>query len=229
MSNMSEHIPQPLTLSEPNEDLDLLYCDICMENKKELVETGCKNEHKTCKECLDKIKRHKNMCPFCREGLGSMVYVPILSFTGMNQEDTTVFSDRHLVNRGLRHDIQGQQMVMPMIMAMNQHNSMSVMLPESESTNELSEGRRRIATIDNAVQERMNMDETNVVASPRRISVMDYGCNNTYLERYYDINMTDVNDVDLVISQASCTKAEAVNALKNNHNDIVNAIIELTM
>ena len=36
-------------------------------------------------------------------------------------------------------------------------------------------------------------------------------------------------DVDLVVSQSGCTRAAAVAALKNNDNDIVNAIMELTM
>ena len=49
-----------------NEELGLLYCAICMENKKEIVETGCENKHQTCKECLDKIIRKNNLCPFCR-------------------------------------------------------------------------------------------------------------------------------------------------------------------
>ena len=48
------------------EDLGLQYCAICMENKKEIIETGCENKHQTCKECLDKIIRKNNMCPFCR-------------------------------------------------------------------------------------------------------------------------------------------------------------------
>jgi hypothetical protein len=50
-----------------NEDLGLQYCAICMENKREIVETGCENKHKTCKECLDKIIRKNNLCPFCRD------------------------------------------------------------------------------------------------------------------------------------------------------------------
>ncbi|KAK9880696.1 hypothetical protein WA026_011933 [Henosepilachna vigintioctopunctata] len=36
-------------------------------------------------------------------------------------------------------------------------------------------------------------------------------------------------DVDLVMSQASVSRARSIKALKNNQNDIVNAIIELTM
>jgi nascent polypeptide-associated complex subunit alpha len=36
-------------------------------------------------------------------------------------------------------------------------------------------------------------------------------------------------DVDLVIAQIGCSRAKAITALKNNDNDIVNAIMELTM
>ncbi len=36
-------------------------------------------------------------------------------------------------------------------------------------------------------------------------------------------------DVELVMSQASCSKAEAINALRNNDHDIVNSIMSLTM
>ena len=35
-------------------------------------------------------------------------------------------------------------------------------------------------------------------------------------------------DIDLVMSQASCSRADAVNALRSNDGDIVNAIMELT-
>jgi hypothetical protein len=49
------------------EDLGLQHCDICYEYKKELVDTGCENKHQTCKECLDKIIRKNNVCPFCRD------------------------------------------------------------------------------------------------------------------------------------------------------------------
>ena len=39
----------------------------------------------------------------------------------------------------------------------------------------------------------------------------------------------DAKDINLVVSQANCSRAAAVQALKNNDNDIVNAIMELTM
>jgi len=45
-----------------------------------------------------------------------------------------------------------------------------------------------------------------------------------------DVDETGVDqkDIELVISQASCTRAQAIKALKNNDGDIVNAIMELT-
>ena len=39
----------------------------------------------------------------------------------------------------------------------------------------------------------------------------------------------DAKDIELVVSQAGCTRGMAVKALKNNDCDIVNAIMELTM
>jgi NACalpha-BTF3-like transcription factor len=42
-----------------------------------------------------------------------------------------------------------------------------------------------------------------------------------------DESGVDGNDIDLVISQASCTRAQAVIALRNNDGDIVDAIVEI--
>merc|ERR1711881_41384 len=39
----------------------------------------------------------------------------------------------------------------------------------------------------------------------------------------------EAKDIELVMSQANVSRAKAVKALKNNQNDIVNAIMELTM
>ena len=39
----------------------------------------------------------------------------------------------------------------------------------------------------------------------------------------------EVKDIELVMSQANVSRAKAVRALKNNSNDIVNAIMEITM
>merc|ERR1711953_774760 len=44
-----------------------------------------------------------------------------------------------------------------------------------------------------------------------------------------DASGVEEKDVELVMSQANVSKANAVKALKNNANDIVNAIMELTM
>lgn len=39
----------------------------------------------------------------------------------------------------------------------------------------------------------------------------------------------EAKDIELVMQQANVTRSKAVKALKNNNNDIVNAIMELTM
>lgn len=39
----------------------------------------------------------------------------------------------------------------------------------------------------------------------------------------------DPKDIDLVTAQIGCSRAKAITALKNNDNDVVNAIMELTM
>ncbi|XP_040570543.1 nascent polypeptide-associated complex subunit alpha [Lepeophtheirus salmonis] len=46
-----------------------------------------------------------------------------------------------------------------------------------------------------------------------------------------EVDATGVSesDIELVMSQASVSRAKAIKALKNNTNDIVNAIMELTM
>merc|ERR1712179_435456 len=49
------------------------------------------------------------------------------------------------------------------------------------------------------------------------------------LEEDVDAAGVEEKDVDLVMSQANVSRGKAVKALKNNANDIVNAIMELTM
>ncbi|KAI8482993.1 hypothetical protein Bbelb_392930 [Branchiostoma belcheri] len=44
-----------------------------------------------------------------------------------------------------------------------------------------------------------------------------------------DDSGVEPKDIELVMSQANISRAKAVKALKNNNNDIVNAIMELTM
>nr|CAA70166.1 Nascent polypeptide associated complex protein alpha subunit [Drosophila melanogaster] len=48
-------------------------------------------------------------------------------------------------------------------------------------------------------------------------------------EEDVDDTGVDEKDIELVITQANTTRAKAIKALKNNDNDIVNAIMELTM
>ncbi|KAF3816576.1 hypothetical protein GH733_013924 [Mirounga leonina] len=48
-------------------------------------------------------------------------------------------------------------------------------------------------------------------------------------EEEVDETSVEVKDIELVMSQANVSRAKAVRALKNNSNDIVNAIMELTM
>ncbi len=44
-----------------------------------------------------------------------------------------------------------------------------------------------------------------------------------------DATGIEEKDIDLVVSQANVSRSKAVKALKNNENDVVNAIMELTM
>jgi len=48
-------------------------------------------------------------------------------------------------------------------------------------------------------------------------------------EGVVDETGVEQKDIDLVMSQASCSRAKAVSALKTHDGDIVNAIMELTM
>lgn len=48
-------------------------------------------------------------------------------------------------------------------------------------------------------------------------------------EEEVDDTGVDEKDIELVMSQANVARARAIRALKNNSNDIVNAIMELTM
>jgi len=48
-------------------------------------------------------------------------------------------------------------------------------------------------------------------------------------EQEVDETGVEAKDIELVMSQANVSRVKAVKALKNNNNDIVNAIMELTM
>lgn len=43
-----------------------------------------------------------------------------------------------------------------------------------------------------------------------------------------DESGVEAKDIELVMSQASCSRSKAVNALKDNDGDLVNAIMSLT-
>lgn len=47
-------------------------------------------------------------------------------------------------------------------------------------------------------------------------------------EESVDDEGVEPKDIELVMSQAGCSKAKAVKALKENDNDLVNAIMSLT-
>eukprot|EP01038_Epipyxis_sp_PR26KG_P011570 gene11570-15493_t len=48
-------------------------------------------------------------------------------------------------------------------------------------------------------------------------------------EEAVDETGIDPKDIALVVEQAHCTRAQAVTALRNNNNDLVNAIMDLTI
>ncbi|KAI8640005.1 NAC domain-containing protein [Parasitella parasitica] len=48
-------------------------------------------------------------------------------------------------------------------------------------------------------------------------------------EKEVDATGVEEKDIELVVSQANVSRNKAIKALKNNENDVVNAIMELTM
>ena len=64
--------------------------------------------------------------------------------------------------------------------------------------------------------------------APDMSSMASTGGASAAADEDVDETGVDAKDIELVISQASCTRAQAVKALKNNDCDIVNAIMELT-
>jgi len=71
-------------------------------------------------------------------------------------------------------------------------------------------------------QQNMNMNM--MPGGPSSIPSMSSGGDENV-----DESGVDAKDIELVVSQANCSRAQAVKALKKNDNDIVNAIMELTM
>jgi len=74
-------------------------------------------------------------------------------------------------------------------------------------------------------QEQMKQTQLNQFASQQQQSTRGGASDEPV-----DETGVDPKDIDLVMSQVNnCTRAEAVKALRNNDNDLVNAIMELTI
>lgn len=54
-------------------------------------------------------------------------------------------------------------------------------------------------------------------------------CGEEEEEEEVDESGLELRDIELVMAQANVSRAKAVRALRDNHSDIVNAIMELTM
>jgi len=78
---------------------------------------------------------------------------------------------------------------------------------------------------------RMAADQYSKVAAPAAAAggVANVAANKPGAEEDLDETGVEGKDIDLVMGQANCTRGQAVAALKKNGNDIVNAIMELTM
>lgn len=74
--------------------------------------------------------------------------------------------------------------------------------------------------------------KTDVVNMPEEQKAKAKSSKSTYEDddnEPVDDTGVDSKDIDLVMQQASVSRNAAVKALKNNNNDIVNAIMDLTM
>jgi len=67
--------------------------------------------------------------------------------------------------------------------------------------------------------------EASITAESKDVAVVDEESEDDEV----DESGVEAKDIELVVAQASVSRAKAVKALKNNANDIVNAIMELTM
>ena len=75
-------------------------------------------------------------------------------------------------------------------------------------------------------QQRQNVDSS---VRPQTVNAPSFSAPSAVDEEPVDETGVDSKDIDLVLSQAGCSRSAAIRALKNNDNDIVNAIMELTM
>lgn len=80
-----------------------------------------------------------------------------------------------------------------------------------------------------AKQAQMNAENSQQRSQKSNFEGQNQGSANTASDEAVDETGIDAKDIALVIDQAHCTRAQAVTALRNNNNDLVNAIMELTI
>lgn len=81
----------------------------------------------------------------------------------------------------------------------------------------------------NAEQAAQRVSQTAQPTFDKKPASNTEGSAPTTEEESVDETGVDPKDIALVIDQAHCTRAQAVAALRNNNNDLVNAIMELTI
>jgi len=77
--------------------------------------------------------------------------------------------------------------------------------------------------------EKFKTPEVNPAAEPTAASTVPAAIQEESDEEGVDETGVEEKDIELVMQQANVTRGKAIRALKNNGNDIVNAIMELTM
>ncbi|XP_037068157.1 nascent polypeptide-associated complex subunit alpha-like [Pollicipes pollicipes] len=80
-----------------------------------------------------------------------------------------------------------------------------------------------------AAAEKFKTPEVNPAAEPTAAASVPDAIQEESDEEGIDETGVEEKDVELVMQQANVTRSKAIKALKNNGNDIVNAIMELTM
>lgn len=81
----------------------------------------------------------------------------------------------------------------------------------------------------NAEQAAQRVSQSAQPTFDKKPAVSTEGSAPATAEEAVDETGIDPKDIALVIDQAHCTRAQAVAALRNNNNDLVNAIMELTI
>lgn len=81
----------------------------------------------------------------------------------------------------------------------------------------------------NAEQQRQQQQMNQSQFNPSKNTVPSMAPIQEVDEEGLDESGVDPKDIALVVDQAHCTRAQAIAALRNNNNDLVNAIMELTI